>query len=125
MPIVRPAGLVLFALALANCAGGAFGPSAPEQPKAPAIDMAGRWILAAPGSPSCGMNFSAAKEAGEGTIAPEGGCPGNFFTSRHWALEKDNLTINDHENQPLAQLKFDNGRFAGQATAGMPVSLSR
>ena len=29
------------------------------------------------------------------------------------------------DNQPLAHLTFANGRFEGQATAGMPVTLSR
>jgi hypothetical protein len=44
--------------------------------------------------------------------------------SRHWQLAQGLLTINDHENQPLAQLKFAGGQFQGQSTAGTPVTLS-
>ena len=67
------------------------------------VTMTGRWILAAPNAPSCGMNFASSPGGQDGTIAPEGGCPGNFFTSRHWTLAQGTLTINDHENKPLAQ----------------------
>jgi hypothetical protein len=81
--------------------------------------------LSAPDAPSCGMNFAGAPNAHDGTIAPEGGCPGKFFTSRHWTLRQGGLTINDHENQPLAQLTFANGHFEGQADAGAPVTLGR
>ncbi len=87
--------------------------------------MAGRWILAAPNAPTCGMNFGGAPGAQRGTIAPEGGCPGNFFTSRHWTLDQGVLMIDDEENQPLAQLTFAGGRFEGRATAGMAVTLTR
>jgi len=38
------------------------------------------------------------------TIAPEGGCPGNFYTSRKWTFEQDALVIRDHNGQPLGQL---------------------
>jgi len=33
--------------------------------------------------------------------------------------------INDDENQPLARLSYASGRYEGQATAGMPVTLTR
>jgi hypothetical protein len=33
--------------------------------------------------------------------------------------------INDSVNQPLAHLTFASGLFEGQATAGMPVTMSR
>ena len=72
------------------------------------------------------MNFGSAPGAAEGTIAPEGGCPGNFFTSRKWVFEDAGLLIRDHTGQPLAQLAFaPPGRFDGQATTGQAVSLGR
>jgi hypothetical protein len=48
-------------------------------------NLAGKWTLAAPGAGSCVMNFGAQPDAIEGTIAPAGGCPYNFFTSRKWS----------------------------------------
>ena len=60
-----------------------------------------------------------ARGAGEGTIAPEGGCPGNFYTSRKWTFEQGALVIRDHNGQPLAQLALAGpGRFEGKATNG-------
>jgi len=121
---MRAAGGVLVALMLAGCTGSPFGDATPAAP-APTGDMTGRWILSAPNAPSCGMNFVGAPGAHEGTIEPEGGCPGKFFTSRHWTLEQSALTINDHEKQTLAHLTVADDRFEGQATAGMPVTLNR
>ena len=66
--------------------------------------MAGRWVLASPGAGHCGMNFAGAAGAREGTIAPEGGCPGRFFTSRRWALEQNAVIIRNHAGEMLAQL---------------------
>src|SRR5262245_20576354 len=92
----------------------------------PPVNMAGRWTLTSPGSGGCAMNFGAAAGAAEGTIAPEGGCPGNFFTSRKWAYEEHGLVIRDHPGQPLARLALGStGRFDGQATGGQAVSLGR
>jgi Protease inhibitor Inh len=92
----------------------------------PPVNMAGRWTLSSPGAGTCAMNFGGAPGAGEGTIAPEGGCPGNFFTSRKWVFEDAGLLIRDHTGQPLAQLAFaPPSRFDGQATTGRPVSLAR
>ncbi len=125
MPIIRVAGGVLVASMLVGCAGSPFGGATPPAAPSLTVDMTGRWILAAPNAPSCGMNFAGAPGAREGTVAPEGGCPGKFFTSRHWMLDQNALTINDHENQPLAHLTLADGAFEGQATAGMPVTLSR
>jgi len=94
--------------------------------RAPPVSMAGRWTLSSPGGGTCAMNFGGAPGAAEGTIAPEGGCPGNFFTSRKWAFEDTGLLIRDHTGQPLAQLAFaPPARFDGQATTGQPVSLAR
>jgi len=125
MPTIRVAGSVLIALLLAGCTGNPFDDSKPAAPPAPAIDMTGRWVLSAPDAPSCGMNFAGAPGAHDGSIAPEGGCPGNFFTSRHWTLRQGALTINDHDNQPLARFTFASGHFEGQAVAGTPMTLSR
>jgi len=125
MPIIRLAGGVLVASILAGCAGNPIGESKPAVAPAPAVDMTGRWILSAPNAPSCGINFAGAPGAHKGTIAPEGGCPGKFFTSRHWTIGPSGLTINDHENNPLAQLTFTAGHFEGQAVAGTPVTLNR
>jgi hypothetical protein len=72
------------------------------------------------------MNFGAANaQAPEGTIAPEGGCPGKFFTSRKWSYDQGGLTMRDHTGLPLAQLTGAGGRFDGTATGGEPVALSR
>ena len=118
----RTIGAALLALALTGCAGG-MG-SLGEAP-APKVTMAGRWLLAAPNAPACGMNFTQAPNASEGAIAPEGGCPGNFFTSRQWAFEQGDLAVRDHNSELLAQLKFVDNRFEGKSVAGLPVTLTR
>jgi len=125
MPTMRAAGGVLVVLMLAGCAGGPFGGAIPAAEATLDIDMTGRWILAAPSAPTCGLNFTGGPGVFTGAIEPDGGCPGNFFTSRHWTLDKSALTINDQENQPLAHLTYTDYRFEGQATAGTPVTLSR
>jgi hypothetical protein len=99
-------------------------PGAPRRP--PPVSMTGRWTLSSPGAGTCAMNFGGAPGAAEGTIAPEGGCPGSFFTSRKWAFEESGLVIRDHTGQALAQLAFaPPGRFDGQATTGQAVNLAR
>jgi hypothetical protein len=91
-----------------------------------AVDMAGRWTFGSPGGGSCVMNFRAAPGAAEGAIAPEGGCPGNFFTSRQWTFERDALIIKDHNGEPLARLaQAAPTHFEGQAVTGEPVTLTR
>ena len=93
---------------------------------APPEPMGGRWQLSAPGQSQCVMNFNAGTAEGEGTIAPEGGCPGNFYTSRKWTFEQGSLVIRDHTGAPLGQLALASpGRFDGKATNGQPVLLSR
>jgi len=145
-------GILLLAAALVGCAerlGGLGGspstaatealPAAPTGPVSgaplatqpgvrspPPVSMAGRWTLSSSGAGGCAMNFGAPPGASEGTIAPEGGCPGNFFTSRKWVFEDSALVIRDHTGQPLARLALGpSGRFDGQATTGQPVSLGR
>jgi hypothetical protein len=99
-------------------------PPAPPPPQPPPIDVAGRWRLAAV-SGACLMTLGATPGAAEGTIAPAGGCPGNFFTSRKWTFEHDMLIIRDHKSETLAELSFSAGRFQGQATGGASITLAR
>jgi hypothetical protein len=99
-------------------------PPASAAPQPPPIDVAGRWRLAGP-SGACVMTFAAMPGAVDGTIAPAGGCPGNFFTSRKWTFEHDMLIIRDHKSEPLAELSFSSSRFQGQATGGGSVTLAR
>lgn len=113
------------ALPLAACAGeqlllGAGLPDGTHN-----VDMNGRWVLAAPNAPSCGMHFSGAPGAQAGAVEPEGGCPGDFFTSRRWQIAAGTLSISDHEDKPLGQMKQSGGRFAGKAADGTPVALAR
>ena len=93
---------------------------------APPEPMGGRWQLSAPGQSQCVMNFNAGTAEGEGTIAPEGGCPGNFYTSRKWSFEQGGLVLRDHNGQPLGQFALASpGRFDGKATNGQPMTLTR
>jgi Protease inhibitor Inh len=71
------------------------------------------------------MTFGNAPGAAQGTIAPAGGCPGNFYTSRKWTYERDMLVIHDHKGETLGQLSFTGGHFEGQATNGGTLTLSR
>jgi hypothetical protein len=138
MPAARPAfrasAVLLTMLALAACGGERFtgldsGPGSgaiSSQPSAPPAAMAGRWLFSSPNRGQCSMTFGAANAtASEGTIAPEGGCPGKFFTSRKWTYDQNGLTMRDHTGQPLAQLSGAGGRFDGKATTGEPVALGR
>jgi hypothetical protein len=99
-------------------------PPAPPPAQPPPIDVAGRWRLAA-ASGACLITLGATPGAAEGTIAPAGGCPGNFFTSRKWTFEHDMLIIRDHKSETLAELSFSAGRFQGQATGGGSITLAR
>jgi hypothetical protein len=119
---LRAAGGALIALMLVGCAGQGFPFG--NKPQADA-GMAGRWILAAPNAPTCGMNFTGASGARSGNVSPEGGCPGNFYLSRHWLLEQDTLVINDDEDKTLARLPLLGARYEGQSAAGLPVTLAR
>ena len=118
----------ILAFACAGCSGDKFsfgdssltGASGPEP--AP-VEMNGRWLLAAPGTPPCGITFAGSRS--EGTIAPEGGCPGNFFTSRRWAFEQGTLVIRDHTGEPLGRLALAGLRFEGTATNGQQITLTR
>jgi Protease inhibitor Inh len=60
------------------------------------------------------------------TIAPAGGCPFNFFTSRKWTYSEADLAIRDHNAQILAQLApAGSSRFGGKTNSGEDVALSR
>lgn len=134
----RPAAVAIAALiplALTGCVGdrltGLFS-SGPQQEPAytgsirPQIDMSGRWVLVSPGRGQCTMNFGGGPGAPNGGIAPEGGCPGNFFTSRHWNHEQAGLVLRDHIGTPLGQLSASgHGRFEGRSMAGEPITLYR
>lgn len=88
-------------------------------------DMPGRWILAAPHAPTCGMMFAALPGAPSGTIVPEGGCPERFYLSQRWSLQQNVLTIADAQNRPLATLFLTGEKFAGKSETDTPVTLSR
>jgi Protease inhibitor Inh len=130
---IAKAAIVVLALAAAGgCTNHAepppevaAAPPPPPPPQPPPIQVAGRWRLAAAGGGACFMNFAQAAGAGQGTIAPEGGCPGNFFTSRKWTFEHGAMIIRDHKSEVLAELSLAGGRFEGHQTGGGALSLSR
>ena len=118
------AGGVFIAMLLAGCAGSPFGGQSASSATIP-DGMAGRWMLAAPNAPICGLNFGGAPGTREGKVAPEGGCPEKFYMSRRWALEPDSLVITDDENNPMARFTLVGSRYEGQSTTGTPVTLTR
>jgi hypothetical protein len=133
-PVLRATMLALTALWLAGCSGvgvaipGFGSPTPPTEPPpaAATANMAGRWLLNSPGRGQCQMTFgSASPDAIEGTIAPQGGCPGKFFTSRKWTLEQGSLVMRDHNGKPLAQLSGDGTQLEGKTAGGEPVTLTR
>jgi hypothetical protein len=88
--------------------------------------MAGRWTLSSANGGQCAMTFGGSTGSLEGTIAPAGGCPGNFFTSRKWTYEQASLVIRDHKGKPLAQLVYaPPDRFVGPSTSGATLTLTR
>ena len=127
---LRTSIIVVALTALTGCNGislGWTGASAPEPaaPSPPPVNIAGLWVLDSPGRGQCRITFGAAPNAVEGTVAPQGGCPGKFYMSRKWAFEGGNLIMRDHNGQPLAQLAQEGGNFQGKATSGEPVTLMR
>jgi hypothetical protein len=139
----RAGGAVLMLLALGACAstsGANSGPGtsiagpppdqaaaapAPPPPAPPPIDLAGRWKLAVAGGSTCAVTLGNSAGASEGSVAPAGGCPGKFFTSRKWTFEHDRLIIRDHKGEVLVELSFAEGHFQGQGTGGAAVTLTR
>jgi hypothetical protein len=129
--------LVLLSFALNACTGQSHlgggpdpattpPPTIPPPPALtpPPVDVAGKWRLSVAGGSACAMTFGGSTGASEGSIAPAGGCPGSFFTSRKWSYENDKLVIRNHKGEVLAQLSFAAGHFEGQAAAGA-VTLAR
>jgi hypothetical protein len=100
-------------------------PVPPSPPGPPPVDLGGKWKFTAAAGGACVMTLSDPPGAVQGTIAPEGGCPGNFFTSRKWTFEHDELVISDHKGAALAQLSFTGGHFEGEDNSGGSVVLSR
>lgn len=123
---VTPRLLAVFALAAlaAGCRSdrvASVGDQSAARPAPPPVEMSGRWFFSATGGSTCTMNLTS-----DGAIRPEGGCPGNFFTSRKWTFENNALMMRDHNGQPLAQLtQAGPNRFEGQAGQGQQVSLAR
>ena len=137
MTIPRAIALLTTVLALGGCAGDrfsdfqwpGFGRDKEKAQVAP-VNMAGRWLLSSPNRGQCNMNFTGGPKATEGSIAPEGGCPGSFFTSRKWTLEEGEVVIRDHNGEQLASLSPSQASvgtrwFEGQAVSGESIMLSR
>jgi hypothetical protein len=140
---VKGAALLLMLAALAACTsmsrfGGepdttvaaspppAAEPPPPPPPVPPPLDLAGKWKLSAATGGACVMTFgNAPNTVNTGTIAPAGGCPGNFFTSRKWSFEDDMLDIRDNKGTVLAQLSFADGGFGGKDAGGGAITLTR
>lgn len=134
----RPVTLFGALVMLAGCAGdrmsgGLFNSNSRQEPAYTGSirpqtqpDMSGRWMLASPGRGQCNMTFNGGPGTPSGGIAPEGGCPGNFYTTRNWNFEQAGLILRDHTGQPLGQLsQAGNGRFDGRSMAGEPITLYR
>ena len=134
------AAVLLATVTLAGCTtertgfADPFAPVAPApvaaapRPAPPPVNMAGRWTLAGANGGQCAINFTAAPGANSGKMAPEGGCPGNFFTSRQWTFEQGALVIYNHKDQTLARLALSpsmGSQFDGTAVSGLVVHLSR
>jgi hypothetical protein len=109
-----------------NSPPGGGAPAGGAAAVAPPVSLAGRWTLSSTGTGSCAMTFGANANATEGTIAPAGGCPFNFYTSRKWTYTEAGLTIRDHTAQTLAQLApAGPNRFEGKTGSGQDIALSR
>jgi len=109
----------------AGCTGDMRSSTAPAAaPAAPPVNMAGRWRLVSASGGACAMTFTSA--AAEGSIAPEGGCPANFYTSRRWVYEQGTLLIQDHKRKPLIVMKQNAaGRFEGELANREAIWLER
>lgn len=125
--------VVLFALgsaALAGCGGGGGSllTGTAEKPEAPSITelgMEGRWMLAAPNAPSCGLTFTGAPGATEGRVTPDGGCPERFFLARRWRLADGMLTVVDDEGGALGSFRAGDTAFQGKSSSETALTLSR
>jgi hypothetical protein len=127
---------LMMLLGVAGCTGDRFSSSfkfpgtEKEKSEVKPIVMAGRWTLTSPNRGQCGMNFTGAPKATEGTVRPEGGCPGNFFTSRSWSQDEEGqILIKDHNGEQLVKLTpAGSGQslwLEGLAASGERVMLAR
>lgn len=97
----------------------------------PPVNLAGPWQLAAAAGGSCVMTFGDSPNAAspgtvpQGSIAPQGGCPGRFFTSRRWTFDDGALIIRDFKGGKLAHLSYVGGHFEGQDNSGGALTLSK
>lgn len=130
----RATGLILSIVAmlsplLAGCAGGGASllPEAAEkpQPVAAELGMEGRWILAAPNAPTCGLAFTGPPSATEGRVTPDGGCPERFFLARRWRLGDGTLTVVDSDGATLGAFRNAGDRFEGRSAGETAMTLSR
>ena len=122
MARVRTTPGILVVLTLTGCAAERISLESTAQKD---LTIPGRWILAAPNAPTCGLEFRGAPGGRTGSVSPDGGCPGNFYTSRRWSLDDGTMTITDAENQALAQFRLVGDRYEGQSSGGVPMTLSR
>ncbi len=100
-------------------------PPPPPQASPPPVDVAGKWRLSVAGSSACNVTLGGSTGASDGSVAPAGGCPGNFFTSRKWSYENNKLVIRNHKGEVLVELSFAGGHFEGQTAGGGAVTLAR
>ena len=114
---------MLVILTLTGCAGERVPLESASAQKG--LTIPGRWILSTTNAPTCGLEFGGAASGRTGSISPDGGCPGKFYTSRHWSMDDGAITIADAENQPLAHFRLVGDRYEGQSTSGTPMTLSR
>lgn len=121
--------LAILSMTLAGCAGGSsLLDGAEEKPVAAAtldLGMEGRWILAAPNAPTCGLTFAGPPGATEGRVTPDGGCPERFFLARRWRLADGALTVVDDDGGALGAFRAAGDRFAGKSSTETPLTLSR
>jgi hypothetical protein len=114
---------VLVVLTLTGCAGGRVPLESASTQKD--LTIPGRWILSTANAPACGLEFRGATGGRAGSISPDGGCPGKFYTSRRWSMDDGAITITDAESQPLAYFRLVGDRYEGQSANGTPMTLSR
>jgi hypothetical protein len=89
------------------------------------LTIPGRWILSTANAPTCGLEFGGAASGHTGSVSPDVGCPGKFYTSRRWSVDEGAITITDAENQPLARFRLVGDRYEGQSMTGTLMTLSR
>lgn len=102
--------------------------AADEKPQAVAaaeVGMEGRWVLAAPNAPSCGLTFTGPPGAAEGRITPDGGCPERFFLARRWRLADGAVTVVDADGGVLGAFRVAGDRFEGKSATETALTLSR